>query len=438
MMPNGKSALGVLVIAASVFTAQSVVAAQWDFQRKLRVQGDVTDNVLLTDDDPEGAGLFTLTPILSASTESKSSILFLEAAVDLEAYSNPENTLARPRLFAGIDSEPIPNVFTIDGSVQFRRSTLDEDSLLREFPNPEDDLVYVADYRLRPQVNVAFEDFANFEFDLRLAHEEFLEEGVRDETNAFFFTQLVHQPQSTGVYWALTTTASGFDASDDTDFSTIHGEVSLGYAFRNSWLFTVSGGRERFEEREILDSRFVEGEAVDNTWGVGLQWQPNELTTFNAGYERRVFGDAPFLSLKRDTRNGEFTLLWERVLAKAIGEGVGSLTDTLTGEPLDSAPGSGLVNDQLVNGLFAQDVFRLDYRLLGRLSEFKFGIAFTADEDESDFITGERFQFDTQYTRTVSDRSKVGVILSTDDRDNSINEGNYLRNRFAVFLETRF
>ena len=93
---------------------------------------------------------------------------------------------------------------------------------------------------------------------------------------------------------------------------------------------------------------------------------------------------------------------------------------------------------QLVNGLFAQDVFRLDYRLLGRLSEFKFGIAFTADEDESDFITGERFQLDAQYTRTVSDRSKVGVILSTDDRDNSINEGNYLRNRFAIFLETRF
>ena len=438
MMTNYKRTLGVLVIAASAFTAQAVTAAQWDLQQKLRFQADVTDNIFLSDDDPETSGLFTITPILSASTEGKASTLFLEAAVDLESYSNPETNLVRPRLFAGIDADPIPNILSIDSSLQVRRSTLDEDSLIREFPNPSDELIYVMDYRLRPQVNVAFEDIANLELDLRLSHEDFMEDGVRDETNGFFFGQLVHLPNTSGVYWALTTTASGFDASDDTDFASLHGEASLGYAFQNSWLVTVSGGREWFEERDILNSRFVESEAEDNTWEVGVQWQPNELTTFNAGYGQRVFGNYPFMSLRRFTRNGEFTLSWDRVLAKAIGEDVGSLTDTLTGGVLTSAPGSGLANEQLESGLFVQDVFRLDYRLIGRLSEFKAGISFTADEDEDAVITGERFQFEGQYTRNVSARVKAGVILTTDDRQNSANDGNYLRNRAAVFLETRF
>ena len=178
-------------------------------------------------------------------------------------------------------------------------------------------------FRVRPQVNVAFEEIANLELGLRLSLEDVMEDGVRDETNGFFFGQLVHVPNSSGVYRALSTTASGFDASDDTDFASVHGDASLGYAFQNSWLITVSGGREWFEERDILNSRFVVSEAEDNMWEVGVQWQPNELTTFNAGYGQRVFGNYPFMSLRRFTRNNVslqpttgFTLIKLRVIVR--------------------------------------------------------------------------------------------------------------------------
>jgi len=290
MMTIERRTLGVLVIAASAFTAQAVSAAKWDFQQKLRFQAEATDNIFLSDDDPEPSGLFTITPILSGSTEAKTTTIYLEAAVDLEAFSNPEENLARPKLFAGIDAEPIAGTFFIDTSVQVRRSTLDEDLLLRDFPNPDDDLVYVADYRFRPQFNFSFDDVASLELDLRLKHEDFLEEAIRDESEVFFFGELLHVPESSGVYWALSTSAFGADASDNTDFSNVHAKATLGYAFSNSWLTTVSVGHEQFEERDILDSRFIESEAEDDTWEVAVQWTPDERTVFNAGFGHRVFG----------------------------------------------------------------------------------------------------------------------------------------------------
>ncbi len=450
-------------------------AAKWDLKENVTLSEAYTDNVYLSETNPESSWATIISPNVILSGKGRKMSLELVGA--FQFISNAEKKFY-PRLRGQLNSELYERRLFLSAWIYADQEAIDPLKASGSPINRTGNLTTTYAIGINPYWVEHFGDLADLRADYEYSHRFYTTGSLGDENRNNFFLKINDGRRFSVSNWGLDAsykkTTYQKDSSADTVFKSL--DLRLGYDVTRSLSPYVTFGRE-WNTYNTSQAR-----RGGNKWLVGAIWSPNPRLRLNLGYGYRFFGHYPFVDLRYRRRRSVLSLNYRRDLESgyvplefqsflATTNPLGNPVNPFGGNPggisgtqgFNSLARIGAFVDERFTGSYLFQGRRTTFGINGRYSdkdyqlqpkriiEWQLGMNVVRNvsrniivdawtrwdriEDETDF------QADTWYlglgiTRQLGTYThlRLGYIYSNRD-SNRINDS-YIENRFALILNT--
>jgi len=471
------AATRLLITAVVAVVSGNAPAAEWTFSESITLSEAYTDNVELSENNPEGSWATIISPNVLFSGKGRR--MSVELAAALQIVTNADQNFF-PQLRGTLNTELIKKRFFVDAFVTADQQTIDPLRPAGTPINRTGNLTTTYAIGINPYWVERFGDLADLRVDYEYRHEFFNggdnEPDDRDYNNVYF--TLDNGRRFGALDWGLRGsyehTTYQNDSASNTTFKSL--DLRLGYAVTRSLSPYVSVGRE-WNTYETTRSR-----KGGDKWLVGAVWTPNPRVSLDAGYGYRFFGHYPFVNFSYRHRRSVFRLSYTEDIESgyqpldqqnilATSNLAGNPINPFTGNPgaITSAAGT---NGFLQNGAYVDKRFHAAYLLQGRRTSFgidanysdksyaaptpgilewevglnvnrKLGRVLSADaraswnrvEDDSDFQS-DTWDLGFGIDRQLGSNTHLRFSYTYSQRDSNRPDDDYTENRFALVLNT--
>ena len=437
MISNFKLAMRPLSsVLVALALAAPATAANFQFARYLEIGATATDNPELEQEgtNPDAELVWNIKPSVELRFTGNRFGAIAVAEAEVFHFSEAEDEIVDPRLFARVRGTVIDDLLYLDSTVTY--SKISPDSGFLRLSQESEPAVRLKN---RLFIDKSFGQFA----DLYLAYgyssffPEVGESVDSKQNDVQFF--LGRDPAYGGLIWSVGADY-GVDESDSNKFenSSVYG--ALGFAISKTMLIQANSGIEDRKFINALDTAnpVITEDDQTSLWSANLTWSPSEQTKIELGYGERFFGRGPSLQVNHRVENSIFLARFSRDVTRTAPSlsGISALTSA-TGNSGVQDTGSVDVDDATVgrelDEPFIDNRLRLSYKLAGRRSDlivdsvYSIQDQLTGDEQIKSWIS--RFVFDRRMSERTVLRFQYEHQKSEADEQPV---KNYSENRFGV------
>jgi len=414
-MQRNCSVKALLLLLTTIIPVSTAQGFDWQLTQRLDLSAIYSDNIELSESDPENELVGAVSPSLSLSGEgNRSSALFL-AGFNYLNFARSSSDLFNPLLFAGAETNPIQNLLFVEGNISANQVSGEAASPADDAVNAGDDSTTAYNLEFHPYLIYSFRDTADFTASVRHSRVEVFDDDLDASRRNELRLSLEHSPDVDGYLWGVSGSIERTDLAEDNFIELRRVDAEAGFTYRQVWLFSGSVGHEWVNEPDRTDENsesVFDGDESAIIWDVGLSWRPSERTEFSAGYGERLFGGRPRLQFDHSTRRSNVTLSWSRGVTRSRAQiqrspATDLITDVLSTSP-DVDSDSSILDSQglgvLENQFAIDEQVQLSFRLDGRRTSFLGDVLRTETESNDVSTDSITWQLQTALERRLSSR----------------------------------
>lgn len=351
--------------------APIAMAAQWVHEESLMISEAYTDNVRLSEDNPESRWATIISPNFTLSGKGRR--LQVSAAGALQVVTNSDQTFY-PILRAHAGAELVEHHFFVDANASASQITINPLSPAGSTIHATNNLTTNYYVNINPYYITALDGWAKLRVDYNLDRNFFVGSEIGDYTRHDFRFSLndgvIFGPLGWGVSGEVSKTFYDEDTGRDTTFKNLN--IHLQHVFERTLTGYLNFGREWNQYTDTLTRK---GGPI---WQVGMIWRPNPRFTLDAAYGYRFFGHHPTVTLSYYHRHSTLRVNYHEDLESGYyNTGLSRILPDadLAGHPQDPFGEGRIENglqpriaDAALQGANVNRVFQVDYLLTGRRS----------------------------------------------------------------------